>query len=414
MLRVLRNRTFAALFAAQVVALLGTGLLTVALGLLAYDLAGDGAGAVLGTALAIKMAAFVFVAPVIIALTHRLSRRRLLVAADTVRAVIALSLPFVEHAWQIYLLIFVLQAASATFTPVFQSVLPAVLVDEDDYTRGLSMSRLAYDLESLLSPVVAAALLTITTYDHLFLGTVLGFVLSGLLVLRTPLPVGSVARTAGSLLQATTLGARLMWQRPVLRALLMLNMAVAAATALVVVNSVVYVHYLLEADGSAMAVLLACYGGGSMVVALALPRLLSAITDRRVMVTGAAAVATGLAAAAVVLATHPPAPVAWPLLATLWVALGAGTSLVNTPAARLLRFQSEADTRTTVFTAQFALSHACFLVTYPLAGWLGSLAGQPVAAAALAGLACAAAVLARRTWPAAVGIENRVPAVGAV
>lgn len=42
MVGVLRNPTYARLFAAQVVALLGTGLLTVALGLLAFDLAGGG------------------------------------------------------------------------------------------------------------------------------------------------------------------------------------------------------------------------------------------------------------------------------------------------------------------------------------------------------------------------------------
>ena len=41
MFSVLRNATYRRLFAAQVVALIGTGLLTVALGLLAYDLAGS-------------------------------------------------------------------------------------------------------------------------------------------------------------------------------------------------------------------------------------------------------------------------------------------------------------------------------------------------------------------------------------
>ena len=40
MLSVLSNRTYRHLFAAQVVALIGTGLLTVALGLLAYRIAG--------------------------------------------------------------------------------------------------------------------------------------------------------------------------------------------------------------------------------------------------------------------------------------------------------------------------------------------------------------------------------------
>ena len=50
MLRVFRNPPTAKLFSAQVIALLGTGLL-LALGLLAFDIAGDAAGCVLGTAL---------------------------------------------------------------------------------------------------------------------------------------------------------------------------------------------------------------------------------------------------------------------------------------------------------------------------------------------------------------------------
>ena len=119
MLDVLRHRTFRRLFTAQIVALIGTGLLTVALGLLAYDLAGSDAGAVLGTALAIKMLAYVGVAPIISALTHRVPRKVLLVSADVIRALIALALPFVDQTWQIYVLIFLLQSASATFTPPF-------------------------------------------------------------------------------------------------------------------------------------------------------------------------------------------------------------------------------------------------------------------------------------------------------
>ncbi len=53
----LADRTYRRLFAAQVIALAGTGLSTIALALLAYDLAGGEAGLVLGTALAIKMVA---------------------------------------------------------------------------------------------------------------------------------------------------------------------------------------------------------------------------------------------------------------------------------------------------------------------------------------------------------------------
>ncbi len=76
----LRSRTYRHLFAAQVIALLGTGLATVALGLVAYQLAGAQAGAVLGTALAIKMVDYVGVAPVAGAL--RWSRKKRLTCID--------------------------------------------------------------------------------------------------------------------------------------------------------------------------------------------------------------------------------------------------------------------------------------------------------------------------------------------
>ncbi len=80
---------------------------------------------------------------------------------DLVRAVAALSLPFVDQIWQIYMLIFALQSASAAFTPTFQATIPDVLPDEGDYTRALLLSRLAYDMESLISPILAAALLSV-------------------------------------------------------------------------------------------------------------------------------------------------------------------------------------------------------------------------------------------------------------
>eukprot|EP01038_Epipyxis_sp_PR26KG_P001456 gene1456-2044_t len=78
MLKILANRTYRHLFLAQVIALVGTGLATVALGLLAFDLAGAQAGAVLGTALAIKMTAYIGVAPIAAAFAERLPRRAML------------------------------------------------------------------------------------------------------------------------------------------------------------------------------------------------------------------------------------------------------------------------------------------------------------------------------------------------
>jgi MFS family permease len=81
------------------VALLGTGLATVALGLLAFDLAGDGAAMVLGTVFTIKMVAYVGIAPIAGAFADRVNRRALLVVLDVARAAAALCLPFVTEIW---------------------------------------------------------------------------------------------------------------------------------------------------------------------------------------------------------------------------------------------------------------------------------------------------------------------------
>lgn len=391
MLSVLQNRTYRHLFLAQVIALVGTGLAPVALGLLAYELAGANAGAVLGTALAIKMIAYVGVAPVAAAFAERMPRRTMLVALDLIRAAVAVALPFVTEVWQVYVLIFVLQSASAGFTPTFQATIPDVLPDEKEYTKALSLSRLAYDLESVVSPMLAAALLTVISFHSLFAGTVVGFLVSAALVVSVALPSQKATAPRG-IYDRTTRGLRIYLATPRLRGLLALNLAVAAASAMVIVNTVVLVQAGFGLSQRATAFALAAFGGGSMVAALLLPRLLDDVPDRKAMLAGASVLVVGLFVGAAV--------PAYGFLLPLWFALGLGYSLAQTPSGRLLRRSSHAEDRPALFAAQFALSHACWLVTYPVAGWLGAKAGLPVTFIALGILALLAVTLAARVWPA--------------
>jgi MFS family permease len=391
MLAVLANRTYRHLFAAQVIALVGTGLATIALGLLAWNIAGEDAGLVLGTALAIKMVAYVTLAPVASAFADRVPRRAMLVALDLIRATVAVALPFVSEVWHVYVLIFLLQAASAGFTPTFQATIPDVLPDEADYTRALSLSRLAYDLESLLSPMLAAALLTVVSFPILFGGTVIGFVASAALVLTVTLPSPRPSAPRG-IWDRTTRGIRIYLATPRLRGLLALNLAVAAAGAMVIVNTVVLVKARLGLGETEVALALAAFGAGSMAAALILPKLLDRIPDRPAMVTGGVILTLGTALG----------PLAGSLgaLMALWAVLGFGYSLTQTPSGRLLRRSAQPEDRPAIFAAQFALSHACWLLTYPLAGRLGVALGLNPTFLLMAGLAALGVVLALRLWPA--------------
>ena len=392
MLDILANRIYRHLFAAQILSLLGSGLTTVALGLLAYDLAGADAGAVLGTALALKMVAYVGVAPLAGALAGRWPRRRFLVTLDLCRAALVLLLPFVTEIWQIYALVFLFQSFSAAFTPAFQATIPDILPGERDYTRALSLSRLAYDLESLLSPLLAGLLLTLMSFHWLFAGTTLGFLASAALVVSVLLPSPQPAAGQASFGQRLTRGWRLYLATPRLRGLLALSLAVAAAGAMVIVNTVILVREALGGSDRDVALFFAAYGLGSMIVALTLPRLLESLSARLVMLAGGAGLAALLPLAAI--------SQDYAAALALWLLLGAASALVQTPGGLLLKRSSHAEDRPALFAAQFALSHACWLLTYPLAGWLGAMLGLEATFYVLAAIAAVGTMIAALVWPA--------------
>lgn len=87
-------------------------------------------------------------------------------------------------------------------------------------------------------------------------------------------------------------------------------------------------------------------------------------------------------------------------LISLWAVIGFGFSLTQTPIGRIINRSAREADRGAVFAAQFALSHACWLVTYPLAGWVGAGAGLGVAALVLAAIGAIGLIAVLRIWTA--------------
>ena len=388
----LRIASFRKLFAAQVIALIGSGLSTVAMTLLAYDLAGGNAAAVLGTALACKMVAYVVFAPIAGGLAHRFHRKRFLIGMDLVRAGVVVAMPFATEAWQLYLLIFLLSLFSAGFKPIYAATIPEVLPEERQYTRALSMSRLAYDLENVLSPAFAALALLYVSYTGLFVANAIAFLISAVLIFATVLRPTREVRRQGALAEEIGFGIRSYLKTPRLRGLLALYMCVAGASAMIIVNTVTYVRDYLGGSESDVAMALAAAGGGSMIAAAGLPKVLDRVADRPVMLCGAVIMAAGLG----LLSTGPSFAGVWPI----WFLIGFGWSLVQTPAGRVVNRSSAPADRPAYFSAQFALSHACWLICYPVAGQFGTQFGVPATALALGAGVLVFAAVAARSWPA--------------
>ena len=391
----LANPAFRTLFAAQVCSLLAVGLLTVALSLAAYQIGGDAAaGKVLGLLLALKMVAYVALAPLAEPLFAGRSRKTVMMVLDAGRMLLLLPMAFATETWQIAVLAFVFFVLASGFTPLFQSVIPDVLPEEESYTRALAWSRVAYTLESVLSPVIAAALLRLVTPDSLFYCAALAFAGSVVMLLLTRFPLETGASRKGPFLTRALRGMRIYSHTPRLRGLFLLNFSLSLSLAWVLVNTVVYAGQRLGDAEGLYPILMAGYGLGAAAGAVIVPRLLTLANDRAVMLWGALGFA-GLGAAFSLM----PTPTLSVVL-IIWAGFGLVSSLVLTPGGLVITRSAARENRTALFAAQFSLSHAGWLLAYPLAGWLGSLTTLEHALLMQALISALLALLGARVWPA--------------
>ena len=378
------------LFVAYILALLATGVSTVGLALLAYDLAGEDSGAVIGTALSLKMLAYIVAAPFVTTLIRRLPRKPLLIALDIMRAGSLAVLPLVTEPWQVFVLVFVFALASATFTLVYQTVVPYLLANQEDYTKSLARSRIANELETSVSPLIAAALLLVFAAKGVFVVAAVAFLLSAWLIGRMNIPATTLRRPE-RIVSGMLRGPRLFLSVADLRGLFALDIAVACGTAMVMVNTVVIVQSQFDGDSRTSAITFAVFGLGSILGAISVTPALRLLPERFVMLAGGAIVALGLLAGMLTATLTG--------LFGLWLVIGVGCSLVMTPATFLIRRIAPPNDLQYLFAAQLSISSACLLVAYSAAGWLGATVGMVWAFAILGAVAAAATGAAVRLWP---------------
>jgi predicted MFS family arabinose efflux permease len=166
---------------------------------------------------------------------------------------------------------------------------------------------------------------------------------------------------------------------------------------MVIVNTVVYVQSGLQRPASDVPIALGAFGFGSMLLALLLPRILDNQPDRPAMLIGASLMAAGLVLG--MLFSGAGGEFEWfGFLLALFV-IGIGYSMTQTPSGRLLRRSSRPEDRPAVFAAQFSLSHACWLMAYPLAGQAGIRLGMTATFGLLAAISATGTCLAWWLWP---------------
>jgi MFS family permease len=248
--------------------------------------------------------------------------------------------------------------------------------------------------------VVAAAVLKIVTGEALFIAAALAFAGSVTALLLTRFPARTEVSSKGPFFKRALRGVWIYGRTPRLRGLFLLNFALSVVMAWVLVNSVVYAGARLGDAERFYPMLMAFYGVGAGCAAVVMPRLLRRISERRAMVSGV----FSFAVVGGVFATVPTP--AFAVMAMVWIAFGAASSLVLTPGGLVITRSASRSDRAAVFAAQFSLSHAGWLVAYPVAGVLAETFTLEVALLILAVTSAIIALVALRVWPAHDPLER--------
>jgi MFS transporter, NRE family, putaive nickel resistance protein len=305
--------------------------------------------------------------------------------------------PFITEIWQIYTLIFFINAVTAFFTPTFEASIPEI-VGEEQYVKALSFSRVAVDIEAVAAPAIAGLLILWFGVRWVFWFDAFSYLVSAILVIFAAMPF--VARNSLPLSMKVFMteiqtGTRVLLREPSLRQALVLSFVEALAGAAAIVATIAFVRDALGSSDTAYTLVMAALGFGSTIAAIILGQFTGRyeqgvetkidLHGRRHVWAQRALISGGLLLGALLL----PGIFVPPLFvfAVMWFLNGAGQALIAIPSSTLLAEHADETERGRAYAAHFALTHACWLITYPVIGYSAAYLGTPLTFT-IAGVVC--------------------------
>jgi MFS transporter, NRE family, putaive nickel resistance protein len=363
----LQNKTFAKLYLAQTISLLGDAFSWVGLALLAYQLDKEHSATILATALTLRVIAFIIFSPFAGVAADKIARKKILYITHFIRMALICCLPFVNAEWQIYALVFSLNVFNAFFTPTYRAVIPQI-IDGKYYREAIGLSTATFQLLGVLGPALAGIVAVWLGTRQIFFLDGISFVIAGILILSIPKGdlqkgVSEEAKQASSTWNDVIKGIRLLFSNKILRFALSIEFVSAIAGAMILVNTIGHIKNNLLLNDNYYGWVMAIFGIGAAVSAFILGSLDKSKARRLSLISGAIVLGVSIS-----FANYVP----YAVLMGLWLLAGLGQSLAEMPSETLIAENIASENQGKVYGSHFAFSHLWWAIAYPVAGFLGT------------------------------------------
>lgn len=376
------------LFGATLASALGTWLAYVALVIDVYDRTGSAAW--VSALLFAEFAPMIVIGLLAGPLLDRLPRRRVLIAADLIRAAAFCLVPFAGNSLQIILIAMIAGAATSAFRPAVYAGLPN-LVSDGDLVRANGLLQAADNATIAVGPVLGGLLVVWVGPAPSYWLNAASFALSALLIwrIRESLETGE-AKSRGHWRDLAD-GLRLLGTSRGLLTVVVVWSAVMLGTGAISVSEVVLAKRVFGAGDAGYGLMLTAVGVGLVIGSLQAGRLIHARGVRLLYAAGIGVMAAATAAAAL-------SPgVATASIALAFGGLGNGVALVGN--AILVQRDVPDQARGRAFTLAMSTNYVALgigmIVAGPVTDALGARATWGIAAGVIGGAAVTAAVMTR-------------------
>jgi MFS family permease len=262
----------------QTVSNLGNSITLLAAPLAIYDLTGSAVNLALMSVA--QMTPYIFFGLWIGAWVDRVDRRRLMISADIVRALIIMSIPVLSwqgslSVWWIYVVGFVNATISIAFDASEFAAIPG-LVDSDDLVTANGRIQASYSAATIIGPLVAGALITVMSVESIFTVDAATFIVSAaaLWLVRASFNAGDpgAARTT-TIRDDVREGLSYVFKHPVLRNISFMMLLVNFFGATAYFQLVLFAHERLSAGDSRLGPLYASGSVGVLLISMMAGRL---------------------------------------------------------------------------------------------------------------------------------------------
>jgi len=363
----LQNKTFAKLYLAQTISLLGDAFSWVGLALLAYQLDKEHSATILATALTLRVIAFIVFSPFAGVVADKIARKKILYVTHFIRMAIICCLPFIYAEWQIYVLVFLLNVFNAFFTPTYRAIIPQII--EGKYFReAIGLSTATFQLLGVLGPALAGIVAVWLGARQIFFLDGISFIVAGILILSIPKSelqkgVSNEAKQSGNTWSDVIKGIRLLFGNKILRFALSIEFVSAIAGAMILVNTIGHIKNNLLLDDNYYGWAMAIFGIGAAVSAFILGSLDKSKARTLSLISGAIVLGVSIS-----FTNYVP----YAVLMGLWLMAGLGQSLAEMPSETLIAENIASENQGKVYGSHFAFSHLWWAIAYPVAGFLGT------------------------------------------